>query len=75
MAADNAAIDWQIQSGPCLACGATDYPLSMGGPGICPACDCYPPEKRVGQLAAENRQLRAEVAELKKRLGYPEFAR
>lgn len=53
------ATDWQIQPGPCLACGATNYPLSMGGPGICPACDCYPPERRVGQLAVDNRELRS----------------
>lgn len=32
-------IDLKIQSGPCLVCGETDYPLSMGGPSICPACD------------------------------------
>ena len=29
-----------IMSGPCICCGATNYPLSMGGSGICPACDC-----------------------------------
>lgn len=28
------------QSGPCIVCGETDYPLSMGGPSICPSCDC-----------------------------------
>lgn len=27
-------------SGPCVICGAKDYPLSMGGPAICPKCDC-----------------------------------
>lgn len=26
--------------GPCIVCGEMDYPLSMGGPTICPACDC-----------------------------------
>ena len=26
--------------GPCIVCGATNYPLSMGGPNICPPCDC-----------------------------------
>lgn len=53
-----------IQRGPCLGCGAENYPLSMGGPGICPACDCTPPERRVRQLAEENRILRERVAEL-----------
>ena len=32
--------DFQIQSGPCIVCGRTDYPLSCGGSAICPACDC-----------------------------------
>ncbi len=26
--------------GPCEICGTTNYRLSMGGPGICPSCDC-----------------------------------
>jgi hypothetical protein len=26
--------------GPCVVCGAVDYPLSMGGANICPNCDC-----------------------------------
>jgi hypothetical protein len=30
----------KLQPGPCMVCGLTDYPLSMGGPEICPACDC-----------------------------------
>jgi hypothetical protein len=30
--------------GPCVGCGAMNYSNSMGGPHICPACDCgYPP--------------------------------
>jgi hypothetical protein len=33
-------IDWQLQGGPCVICGLTNYPLSMGGPTICPSCDC-----------------------------------
>ena len=26
-------------SGPCSLCGDVDYPLSFGGPKLCPACD------------------------------------
>lgn len=26
--------------GPCIFCGDVNYPLSMGGPEVCPACDC-----------------------------------
>lgn len=28
------------EKGPCVICGATNYELSMGGPTICPVCDC-----------------------------------
>lgn len=28
-----------IQAGPCCLCGDANYELSLGGPGICPACD------------------------------------
>lgn len=26
--------------GPCVICGAVNYDMSMGGPTICPSCDC-----------------------------------
>lgn len=26
--------------GPCKLCGTSNYALSMGGPDVCPACDC-----------------------------------
>ena len=29
--------------GPCMVCGATNYSNSMGGPMICPSCDCGMP--------------------------------
>jgi len=29
-----------MNPGPCILCGTTNYPMSMGGPTICPACDC-----------------------------------
>ena len=49
------------QPGPCELCGATDYPLSMGGPAICPACDCGGAEAglraRLSALEAENKRL------------------
>lgn len=32
--------------GPCGVCGATNYNLSVGGPGICPRCDCGPPSAK-----------------------------
>jgi hypothetical protein len=57
------------QPGPCIGCGAENYPLSMGGPAICPQCDCQPPEHRVRHLAAENRRLRQRIAELEARSG------
>lgn len=34
-----------MNSGPCIVCGKRNYPMSMGGPQICPSCDCgNPPE-------------------------------
>lgn len=47
-------VDYQIQPGPCQFCGGTNYPLSMGGPDTCPACDC-----------GGNAEARAALAELK----------
>lgn len=41
------------QSGPCVVCGATNYALSMGGPTICPSCDCGPPKPRDVRLLRE----------------------
>jgi hypothetical protein len=38
----------KLQPGPCIVCGLTDYPLSMGGPEICPACDCGIPSTDSG---------------------------
>lgn len=58
------------QAGPCAGCGAENYGLSMGGPAICPACDSQPPERRVRQLAEENRMLRKRIAELEQSV-YP----
>jgi hypothetical protein len=26
--------------GPCNICGVTNYPNSLGGPYMCPTCDC-----------------------------------
>ena len=51
-----------VMAGPCVSCGATNYPLSFGGPTICPMCDCGPPSMR------EVRLLRAALA---KREDYP----
>jgi len=30
----------ELHAGPCVVCGLRNYPLSFGGPTICPACDC-----------------------------------
>lgn len=47
-------------AGPCVICDRIDYPLSMGGPTICPQCDCgnWDPQQLLRQLAA----VRAELA-------------
>lgn len=29
-----------VVAGPCVVCGITNYSLSVGGPSICPKCDC-----------------------------------
>src|SRR5262245_47766499 len=38
--AEVVANDTTSMTGPCCICGATNYALSMGGPTICPKCDC-----------------------------------
>lgn len=49
-------------TGPCALCGGINYPASLGGPGICPSCDCgIPPE--VSRLRRENQRLRLLLAE------------
>jgi hypothetical protein len=32
-----------MNPGPCIKCGARNYPNSLGGPYICPLCDCGEP--------------------------------
>lgn len=52
--------------GPCKLCGLEDYPLSTDGPEICPACACYPPQKRVLQLRGEIESLYIVIERLRK---------
>lgn len=53
----------KIVAGPCVVCGAVNYSLSMGGPGICPSCDCgVDPE--VARLRRRVRELEIERATL-----------
>ncbi len=35
--------------GPCIKCGLTNYPSSMGGYFICPSCDCGNPPRTFSQ--------------------------
>lgn len=57
----------QLQSGPCAICGDVNYPLSYGGPTICPSCDSgdfgLTKIKRQAKTIAE---LRKELADLKR---------
>jgi len=39
--------------GPCYMCGATNYPMSLGGPYICPSCDCGNFNKTMGVLFSD----------------------
>jgi uncharacterized Zn finger protein (UPF0148 family) len=56
--------------GPCVICGLTDYPLSFGGPTICPSCDCgdFGPvkierqRKEIESQRAENERLKEHLA-------------
>jgi hypothetical protein len=58
--------DRYIQSGPCEICGGINYPLSFGGPDICPSCDC-------GNFGIEVvRKQGKEIKELRERLEYYE---
>jgi len=65
-----------MPNGPCIVCGDTNYPLSMGGPGICPSCDCgIPPQTKklrrelsdaqikIGELEAEIQRLKSPNAD------------
>lgn len=45
-------------AGPCIVCGRTNYPLSAGGPTICPRCDCGFTQEQAGRLAREVEELR-----------------
>jgi hypothetical protein len=53
-----------IQTGPCKLCGAVNYPLSFGGPDICPICDCYGCCRRCKILIEENKFLLKQIDEL-----------
>ena len=54
-----------MSSGPCVLCGAINYPPSMGGPMICPSCDCGDfGVAKIQRQAAELARLRAHVAAL-----------
>jgi hypothetical protein len=38
-----------------MLCGATNYPLSLGGPSICPSCDCgNPPAAKAKEYYSPN---------------------
>jgi hypothetical protein len=53
--------------GPCVMCGKTNYPLSMGGPSVCPMCDCghSTSQSHLRKLTEENEQLRQEYRKCK----------
>lgn len=55
--------------GPCIICGDTNYNLSMGGPTICPPCDCGDfGIRRAKRQAKIIELLRKEIGELKEKL-------
>lgn len=54
------------QLGPCLICGSFGYSMSMGGPGICPKCDCgHFDAVTVEMQAKAMADLRAEIERLR----------
>ena len=56
----------RVIAGPCVICGDKNYPLSMGGPTICPSCDCGPPNPR--RVREERERLLAEIERLRREL-------
>lgn len=51
------------QAGPCVVCGLRDYPLSFGGPTICPSCDCgNTGQQKVRRQAERIRELEKQLA-------------
>jgi hypothetical protein len=48
---------------PCKICGAIEYSASLGGPGICPKCDCGVFDAHT--LAWHNNRLSTELAALR----------
>lgn len=73
-----------MPAGPCQGCGAVNYPNSLGGPSICPSCDCgFPPRRDpppwtlvvddlLQQRDAEIEMLRQQVAALVLQVTIPE---
>jgi hypothetical protein len=56
-----------MPKGPCVVCGDTDYPLSMGGASICPSCDCgIPPE--VKKLRRELKEAHIKIIKLEQQI-------
>lgn len=54
-----------MPAGPCVICGATNYALSMGGPSLCPSCDCGTPDPyMIPLLRREHDELTRRVKQL-----------
>lgn len=54
-------------AGPCVVCGATDYSLTLGGPTICPSCDCGR-DPEIGRLINLGQKQHAEIIRLRTEL-------
>ena len=57
-----------METGPCVVCGLRNYPLSCGGPSICPTCDCgnFGPELVECQRREIERVTKALISEWRK---------
>ena len=60
-----------VQNGPCIVCGRKNYPLSCGGPTICPSCDCGIDPK----LSQANQQIYSLLKEISRLRGLLKEAR
>lgn len=66
-----------MPKGPCIICGRENYPLSMGGESICPACDCGHVDHTWHNARIESLEsdLAAEREKVRKLRGAATFAR